>query len=398
MFKAQGQRVSESGSHTRQGMQSARAGVACAAIAACLMGATAAKAQGANLATTAATPLHLNSAALIRAYPIFTVQGADKIGGDVAAVEVPAISTTRESLGAAMDLALSDKGITTHIRTPIKSARAVGEVRGVRGNLEQVLARLSESFDFFWAVKDGLLTIDGERPFTLVATGEASTTAETLKAILTKAGARDVRASGLPNVFFFTATPSTLDEVVQVLGVASGKPAGAGVALMHGEPIVSHTAQAQAMAAAPAVPAAALASAIVPASAQAVPAAPNAHAAPAQAVAMEQQVAVQAPRRALLSKPVAVTPAEEIAQAERLWSVNVSDRTVEGVLRRWAAVDGWALRYEFDRIPVLRPSSVVARDFISAAKQVETQLSEAGYQLELVSIGKTLRVSPGVSK
>ena len=77
------------------------------------------------------------------------------------------------------------------------------------------------------------------------------------------------------------------------------------------------------------------------------------------------------------------------------WAIRQSDKSVEGLFKRWAQQSGWSIRYEFERIPVLRNSSVVATDFVDAVKQIQIQLVEAGYDVDLTSIGKTMRISTG---
>ena len=342
---------------------------------------------------------------------IFTIFQTEPLGGDVSQIEVPPLSMTGASFQMAMDLALADKGLSTSIRTPLSDKTSEVAVRGVRGNLEQVLNQLGQSYDFFWMVKDGLLVVDGTRTFSLSIPSALASDRSSFEKSIAASGATEVRSLALDNIVIFRASPSALDAVRQVLEAASISRGIPSAALRFGTPVVaqasapvhsSPVAPAPQMAAAPSpaviaapVPAPVVVvapAASVPVVAAPMPVMPAVIASPALVARAQAMATGTAP---LISTPAAVKPA---SVEPRFWGINVTDRTVEGVLRRWAREQGWSLRYEFDRIPVLRPASVIAGDFLGAAKQIQLQLVEAGYQMDLATIGTTLRVSTGASK
>ena len=342
---------------------------------------------------------------------IFTIYQTEPVGGDVSQIEVPPLSMTGASFQMAMDLALADKGLSTSIRTPLSDKRSDVAVRGVRGNLEQVLNQLGQSYDFFWVVKDGLLVVDGTRTFSLSIPSALASDRGSFEKSLTASGATEVRSLALDNIVIFRASPSALDAVRQVLEATSISRGLPSAALRFGTPVVAQApapvttsapALAPQMAASP-LPAVVAMSAPAPVVVAAQPVAVPVVPAPMPVVpaviaspALVARAQAMAPRAPSFSSAPAAAKQADVEP--RFWGINVTDRTVEGVLRRWAREQGWSLRYEFDRIPVLRPASVIAGDFLGAAKQIQLQLVEAGYQMDLATIGTTLRVSTGASK
>ncbi|WP_137922299.1 hypothetical protein [Hydrogenophaga sp. 2FB] len=350
---------------------------------------------------------------------IFLVHNSEETGGPVSTIEVPAMSMTPRSLTAALDLALSDKGMSVVIRAPLSQKKDDVLIKGSAGNLEKVLDQLASSLDFFWVAKDGVITIDGSRTFSLMLPKVAQDDRKNIEGSLITAGATDVRPLPLDNIILFRASPSSLESVRQVLEASSRRRGLNPMAVKFGpmEPVAkpaiveARTPEPVALARATPIPPVSIVAAPTvqaPPAAQSDPAAPAAVSYPVETnVAVAEKpvyvekspVRIQPAIRAVRA-PLVAAPAQASSQGvePRFWSIGTDDRTVEGVMRRWARENGWSLRYEFERIPVLRPASVIASDFIGAAKQIQKQLVEAGYDMDLDSIGTTLRVSPGASK
>lgn len=387
--------------------------------------ASASQASLAALATVGATLTPVQAAAS------FYIQQSDRIGGDVGHIDVPTMSMTGSSLSQALDLALSDRGITVVVRSPLAQDAAQKTARGVKGSLEQVLNQLSQSLNFFWVAADGVVTIDGTRSFSLVIPAAFAADRSAVEKTLSAAGATDVTPVPLDNIVTFRASPSVLLGIQQTLNASAARRSLAPVAIAFGprphveaQAKVAEQAQALAQSYAPKtmqdqsgamapVPAAHVAVAPMPMIAapivspslpQAAPVVPTtqiATVAAAAPAAQRQPIVSQAPAMAGAMTPTPRVESMAAAGAQaapKFWGINVADRTVEGVLRRWARESGWELRYEFDRIPVLRPASVIAADFLGAVKEVQLQLVEAGYDMDLAAIGSTLRVSPGGNK
>lgn len=379
------------------------------------MHASASQASLAALSSVGATLTPVQAAAS------FYIQQSDRIGGDVGHIDVPTMSMTGSSLSQALDLALSDRGITVVVRSPLAQDAAQQTARGVKGSLEQVLNQLSQSLNFFWVAADGVVTIDGTRSFSLVIPAAFAADRSAVEKTLSAAGATDVTPVPLDNIVTFRASPSVLLGIQQTLNASAARRSLAPVAIAFGprphvevQPPVQAQAQAQVLAQAQAqkltqdqigamapVPAANVAVAPMPVIAAPIVSPSLPQAAPVGPATQRQPIVNQAPATAAAMTPTprvdSVAPAGAQA-APKFWGINVADRTVEGVLRRWARENGWDLRYEFDRIPVLRPASVIAADFLGAVKEVQLQLVEAGYDMDLAAIGSTLRVSPGGNK
>jgi len=346
----------------------------------------------------------------------FLIQHPERIGGDVSHIDVPTMSMTGASVAMALDLALADRGLTVVVRSALSEAASQQTARGAKGNLEQVLNQLSQSLDFFWVAADGVITIDGTRMFSLVVPAAFAADRANVEKTLSAAGAIDVVSVPLDNIVTFRASPSALLTIRQTLDAASTRRALGPVSIAFG-PVAAPApvAVATALVAAPiqpspaTQPAPAAHTAVAPMPTVPAPMfTPQDPAAAAQRSVGDVAASYTAPAR----KEEIDRVARQIAQgagsqqsaaakaeiAPKFWGINVADRTVEGVLRRWARENGWELRYEFDRIPVLRPASVIAVDFLGAVKEVQLQLVEAGYDMDLAAIGSTLRVSPGVNK
>lgn len=327
----------------------------------------------------------------------FALRQSLPLRGDVRGFSVPAMAFEPKAMAEALDLALDGSPYVFALRAPLAQPVQGGILRVPAGELSVVLDRLSQTLDFFWVAERGVIAVDGTREFVLSIPKALHGESSKIQAGIVATGATQVRLSPSMDAISFNSGPKAFEAVKQLVTSIGDRQSMPTLVITFGAQTAPVT-----------QPAALPGSENPNPSSSGKPAAPPPGQSAASSTSSEQP-SIPAPTSGRPGDSTALTDSQiaSIAQ-ERIklmdtkqappasfWAIRQSDKSVEGLFKRWAQQSGWSIRYEFERIPVLRNSSVVATDFVDAVKQIQIQLVEAGYDVDLTSIGKTMRISTG---
>lgn len=340
----------------------------------------------------------------------FVLSQAFTLGGELRGISLPAMSFEPKVLAEALDLALDGTPYVFALRSPLTGPFPAGVARVAGGDAPAVFDQLGRVLDFFWAVDGGIIAADGTREFVLSIPTAQRSESPKIRDSLVSMGASNVRLAPELDIVAFQASPRILEVAKKMLASIGQKkslpplqvsfgpqaapavlPTAVPTSIQSASPAAEAAKSSTAVSQSPAAPVAVPNPNSPPSSDQATPAAsttPAVQPASPSAAVTPSQIAAIAQERIKLMEAKRAAPAS-------FWAIRRTDKSVEGLLKRWAQHSGWQVRYEFERIPVLSNSSVVATDFIDAVKQIQIQLVEAGYDVDLTSIGKTLRLSTG---
>jgi len=266
---------------------------------------------------------------------VLVMRHAEPIGGVLPTFDVPQMALGSASLIEALQLALEGSNLKVMHRSRSNSAIRPTFVRGVGGDLTGVMDKLAANLDFFWFIRGDVITIDTERDFVVDAINATDAEISAIEAVLKAAGASQVKSDTLTGKVSFTTGPRALNLARQRLINFAQHKSLSPLQIAFGSASESG------------------------------------------------------------NRSSASTAAIEASLPPKFWEISAADRTVEAVLRKWADQSDWHLRYEYNRIPVFRNSSVVATDFVDAVKKYQVRLVESGFDIDLTAIGNTMRVSPG---